>query len=60
MVSPQPHTAKNVRDERSYSREEFTEWLTESCERQQVSVAVTNPTVLADIAMLLVKSREVV
>ncbi|BBU20368.1 MULTISPECIES: hypothetical protein [Mycobacteriaceae] len=53
MVSPQPHTAKNVRDERSYSREEFTEWLTESCERQQVSVAVTNPTVLADIAMLL-------
>lgn len=41
------------KSEKSYSRAEFTAWLIQSCERQQVAVTITNPAVLADIATLL-------
>ncbi|BBZ08799.1 hypothetical protein MDOR_29680 [Mycolicibacterium doricum] len=41
------------RIEKSYSREEFTAWLVESCERQQLAVTITNPAILPDIATLL-------
>lgn len=52
MASPQVRTADRE-NEKSYSREEFTAWLVESCERQQLPVIVTNPNVLAGIATLL-------
>jgi hypothetical protein len=52
MASVQAHTAGR-KSEKSYSREEFTTWLIQSCERQQVAVTITNPAVLADIATLL-------
>ncbi|ETA90102.1 hypothetical protein [Mycobacterium avium] len=52
MASVQAHTAEG-RNEKPYSREEFTAWLTRSCERQQLAVTITNPVVLADIATLL-------
>ncbi len=52
MASLQAHTA-DQRIEKSYSREEFTSWLVDSCERQQLAVTITNPAVLADIATLL-------
>ncbi|MGV0770825.1 hypothetical protein [Mycobacterium syngnathidarum] len=48
-----PHASALVANETPYSREEFTTWLTESCERQQVPVTITNPAVLATIAVLL-------
>ncbi|MGB3229768.1 MAG: hypothetical protein WBB57_02400 [Mycobacterium sp.] len=52
MASLQARTAGR-QTEKSYSREEFTAWLVQSCERQQVAVTITNPAVLADIATLL-------
>ncbi|MDP7731941.1 hypothetical protein ABFW14_11800 [Mycolicibacterium fortuitum] len=52
MASVQARAADRS-DEQSYSREEFTAWLTRSCERQQLAVTITNPAVLADIATLL-------
>lgn len=52
MASIQAHNA-GQKSEKCYSREEFTVWLVESCERQQLPVTVTNPSVLADIATLL-------
>lgn len=36
-----------------HERPEFTAWLTASCQRQQVPVTITNPTVLANVAALL-------
>ena len=39
--------------ETPYSREEFTQWLTESCQRQHVPVTITNPALLTKIAVLL-------
>lgn len=48
-----PSRAESTTDERAYSREEFTLWLTESCRRQHLPVTITNPTVLATIATLL-------
>lgn len=36
-----------------HERPEFTAWLTASCQRQQVPVTITNPTVLATVAALL-------
>jgi hypothetical protein len=35
------------------AREEFTAWLTASCERQALPVTVTDPATLAAIATLL-------
>lgn len=52
MASVQAPTADR-KSEKSYSREEFTAWLVQSCERQQLAVTITNPAVLADIATLL-------
>ncbi|GFP47341.1 hypothetical protein LAUMK42_00680 [Mycobacterium persicum] len=52
MASTQAH-ATDRQHEKSYSRDEFTAWLVQSCERQQVPVTITNPAVLADIAILL-------
>lgn len=52
MASPQAHTA-DTGTQKSYSREEFTAWLVDSCERQHLAVTITNPAVLADIATLL-------
>jgi hypothetical protein len=52
MASTQPNTQAKTA-ERSYSRDEFTRWLTESCQRQHLPVTITNPTVLANIASLL-------
>lgn len=43
--------AKNHTDQQS--REEFIAWLTASCERQGLPVAVTDATTLAAIATLL-------
>ena len=34
-------------------REEFTAWLTASCERQALPVTISDPTTLAAIATLL-------
>jgi hypothetical protein len=34
-------------------RDEFTAWLTASCDRQDVPVIITDPTALAAIATLL-------
>lgn len=48
-----PAHATSQKIEKSYSREEFTAWLIQSCERQQLSVTITNPAVLADVATLL-------
>lgn len=55
MANPQHHTAiaATATSEKPYSREEFTRWLTESCQRQDVPAVVTNPTVLAMVATLL-------
>jgi hypothetical protein len=36
-----------------YERPEFIAWLTASCERQNVPVTITDPTVIARIATLL-------
>lgn len=47
MASVQAYTADG-RNEKYYSRDEFTAWLTQSCERQQLAVTITNPAVLAD------------
>jgi hypothetical protein len=52
MASPRPQTI-DAHTQKSYSREEFTAWLVDSCERQQLAVTITNPSVLADIATLL-------
>jgi hypothetical protein len=52
MASLQARTAGR-KTEKPYSGEEFTTWLVQSCERQQVAVTITNPAVLADIATLL-------
>ena len=52
MANPQAHVS-NHQSEKSYSREEFTAWLVQSCERQQLAVTITNPAVLADIATRL-------
>jgi hypothetical protein len=35
------------------ARDEFTAWLTASCQRQSLSVTITDPTTLASIAALL-------
>ena len=52
--------ARNITDQQSRdyatcptAREEFMAWLTASCERQGVPVAVTDATTLAAIATLL-------
>jgi len=37
----------------SYTREEFTAWLAASCARQGVPVIITDPTVIAHVAILL-------
>jgi hypothetical protein len=52
MANPQPNS-NGATAERPYSRDEFTRWLTESCQRQDLPVTITNPTVLASIATLL-------
>ncbi len=52
MASLQAHTGGR-KSEKSYSREEFTAWLIQSCERQHLAVTITNPAILADIATLL-------
>lgn len=52
MASLQARTAERG-IEKSYSRDEFTAWLIQSCERQRLAVTITNPAVLADIATLL-------
>ncbi len=52
MASPQVRTT-NGQNGKPYSLEEFTSWLVDSCERQQLAVTITNPAVLADIATLL-------
>lgn len=52
MASLRADTA-GLQSEKSYSRDEFTAWLVQSCERQQLPVIITNPAVLADIATLL-------
>lgn len=52
MASPQAHATGGQR-EKSYTHAEFTAWLVQSCERQQLAVTVTNPAILADIAILL-------
>jgi hypothetical protein len=41
-----------------YERSEFIAWLTASCERQNVPVTVTDPTVIARIATLLGTDRQ--
>lgn len=41
-----------------YERPEFIAWLTASCERQNVPVTVTDPTVIARIATLLGTDRQ--
>ncbi|GFP51822.1 hypothetical protein MKANGN_57000 [Mycobacterium kansasii] len=41
------------KNKKTYSREEFSAWLIESCERQQLPVTIADPTVLTDIATLL-------
>ncbi|MGV0737479.1 hypothetical protein ABQF35_11370 [Mycobacterium syngnathidarum] len=48
-----PHVAALIANETPYSREEFSAWLTASCQRQQVPLTITNPTVLSTIAVLL-------
>ncbi|CQA07717.1 Uncharacterised protein [Mycobacteroides abscessus] len=58
FLSRYPMASREVRSAdrqtgKSYSRQEFTAWLVESCERQHVAVTITNPAVLADIATLL-------
>ncbi|CPV46432.1 hypothetical protein [Mycobacteroides abscessus] len=52
MANPSPRGIEE-HIERPYNREEFTNWLTESCRRQHLPVIITNPAVLADIATLL-------
>ncbi|ASL07119.1 hypothetical protein MYCODSM44623_00336 [Mycobacterium intracellulare subsp. chimaera] len=52
MANPQV-PVNNRETEKPYSREEFTQWLARSCERQQLPVTIANPTVLTDIATLL-------
>lgn len=52
MASRQARTVER-KSEKTYSRDEFTSWLVQSCERQQLAVTITNPAVLADIATLL-------
>lgn len=52
MASVQPSSAEPAVT-RSYSRDEFTQWLAESCQRQHIPVTITNPTVLASVAALL-------
>jgi hypothetical protein len=52
MANPQAHISNRL-IEKSYNREEFTAWLVESCERQQLPVTITNPAVLSEIATLL-------
>lgn len=47
------HAAAPGAVETPYSSEEFTAWLTQSCQRQQVPVTITNPAVLATVAALL-------
>lgn len=39
--------------EQPYSREEFTAWLTASCQNQNVPVTITDPAVLAQVATVL-------
>lgn len=41
-----------------YERPEFIAWLTASCERQNVPVTVSDPTVIARIATLLGTDRQ--
>lgn len=41
-----------------YERPEFIAWLTASCERQNVPVNITDPTVIARIATLLGTDRQ--
>lgn len=55
MVSSQAacNEAQTEQVEKQYSREEFTAWLVQSCERQQLAVTITNPALLSDIATLL-------
>lgn len=48
-----PRATEAIGSDKPYSREEFTRWLTESCERQHVAITITNPTVLSAIAVLL-------
>lgn len=48
-----PQAPSSTAGEKSYSRAEFVEWLTESCRRQHLPVTITNPSILADIATLL-------
>lgn len=52
MANPE-HATVPAAEERPYSREEFTRWLTESCHRQHVPVTITNPAVLATVSTLL-------
>ena len=52
MANPQPCSASTAAT-RPYSRDEFTQWLTESCQRQHLPITITNPTLLASIAALL-------
>lgn len=52
MANPQAPVS-NRQAEKSYSRDEFTAWLIESCERQQLPVTIADPTVLTNVATLL-------
>ncbi len=54
-VEEQPVTGEHSHDsgQCSIARDEFTAWLTASCERQALSVTVTDPATLAAIATLL-------
>jgi hypothetical protein len=47
--------AQDITREQSYptAREEFTAWLTASCQRQALTVIVTDHTTLAAVAALL-------
>ncbi|ETB38971.1 hypothetical protein FVO80_23310 [Mycobacterium avium subsp. hominissuis] len=48
-----PTASESTTGESPYSRQEFTAWLTKSCQRQHLPVTITDPTVLANVACLL-------
>ncbi|MBS4729882.1 hypothetical protein MSM1_16525 [Mycobacterium sp. SM1] len=54
-VDAQDVTAKKARNhtECPATRDEFTAWLVGSCQRQNLPVTITDPTLLATIATLL-------
>jgi transposase len=45
--------ARNHREYHRAGRDEFTTWLTASCQRQGIPVTITDPTTLATVATLL-------